>query len=117
MNIAHGEQVSVLEEEQSHESSDLNAWGMIFFLASEALVFANFIAAYLYLEIMNLPKMGAWLLDDPWMPLLFTLVLLLSSGTMHLSGMAIRKGNRRTYAIRIKLRSKRAKKVTKRCFI
>jgi cytochrome c oxidase subunit 3 len=95
--------VLVLEEHGQEGERGLNWWGMMFFLASEALVFANFIAAYLYLEIQNLPKMGGWRLDNVITPLFFTIILISSSGTVHLAGMAIRKGNMRAYALWIAL--------------
>ena len=98
MNVAHSEQVLVMEEHAPDGERGLYWWGMMFFLASEALVFANFIAAYLYLEIQNLPKMGGWRMDNVLTPLLFTIILIASSGTMHLAGMAIRKGNMRSYS-------------------
>jgi len=61
MSTAHGEQVRVLEEHGAVGATHgLNWWGMIFFIASEALIFANLIAAYLYLEIRG----GKWTLPD-----------------------------------------------------
>ena len=106
MNVAHGEQVRVLEEHGQEGGRGLNWWGMIFFLASEALVFANFIAAYLYLEIQNLPKIGGWRqevsLSDSLAGIAYpgfnTILLLSSSFTVHQAGKAIRKGNMRAYA-------------------
>ena len=98
MSVAHSGQVLIMEEHAQEGEHGLNWWGMMFFLASEALIFANFIAAYLYLEIQNLPKMGGWRLDKVITPLIFTAVLVSSSGTVHLAGMAIRKGNMRAYA-------------------
>jgi cytochrome c oxidase subunit 3 len=98
MNVAHSGQV-LIQEEHGHEGErGLNWWGMIFFLSSEALIFANFIAAYLYLEIQNLSVMGGWRLDNVVSPLIFTAILISSSGTVHLAGMAIRKGNMRAYS-------------------
>jgi heme/copper-type cytochrome/quinol oxidase subunit 3 len=98
MSVAHGEQVRILEEHGQEGEHGLNWWGMMFFLSSEALIFANFIAAYLYLEIQNLPRMGGWRLDNVVTPLIFTVVLVSSSGTVHLAGMAMRKGNMRAYS-------------------
>lgn len=99
MSVAHSGQVLVMEEHAPDSERGLYWWGMMFFLASEALVFANFIAAYLYLEIQNLPRMGGWRLDNVLTPLFFTIILISSSGTVHLAGMAIRKGNMRAYSI------------------
>jgi cytochrome c oxidase subunit 3 len=91
MSTAHGEQVRVLEEQEGLQGShSLNWWGMVFFLSSEALIFANLIAAYLYLEIHN---QAVWRLDSAWFSGINTAILLLSSGTMHLAGLGIRKGN------------------------
>jgi len=106
MNVAHSGQVLVMEEHAPDGERGLYWWGMMFFLASEALIFANFIATYLYLEVQNLPKMGGWLLDKVSQlptPVFFTLVLISSSGTVHLAGMAIRKGNMRAYAVWVAL--------------
>jgi len=99
MSVAHSGQALVLEEHGQEGERGLNWWGMMFFLASEALFFANFIAAYLYLEIQNMPKMGGWRLDNVVTPLIFTVVLISSSGTVHLAGMAIRKGNMKAYSV------------------
>jgi cytochrome c oxidase subunit III len=98
MSVAHGEQVHILEEHGQEGEHGLNWWGMMFFLASEALIFANFIASYLYLEIQNLPRMGGWRLDNVVTPLIFTVVLISSSGTVHMAGVAIRKGNMKAYS-------------------
>ena len=102
MSVAHSGQVLVMEEQGQEGERSLYWWGMMFFLASEALIFANFIAAYLYLEIQNLPRMGGWRLDTLAQlptPLFFTFILISSSGTVHMAGLAIRKGNTRAYAL------------------
>jgi heme/copper-type cytochrome/quinol oxidase subunit 3 len=107
MSAAHGEQVRVLEEhgiETTGRSPEW--WGMMFFITSEALIFANLIAAYLYLEIRgNLGVRWAtpWVLPngdhlDYVYPAFNTLILIISSGWMHLSGMASRKGNMKAAA-------------------
>ena len=79
---------------------DINWWGMIFFIASEALIFANLIAAYLYLEIRN----GSFKLPNgdhlDWIyPLFNTFILLLSSVPVRFAGAGIAKGNRRNLAL------------------
>lgn len=74
---------------------DLAWWGMIFFIASEALIFANLIAAYLYLEIRN---NGGWKVPSDTgliFPLINTVILLSSSFPAHIAGTAIAKGNQR----------------------
>ncbi|HLI08917.1 MAG TPA: heme-copper oxidase subunit III [Ktedonobacteraceae bacterium] len=74
---------------------DLAWWGMIFFIASEALIFANLIAAYLYLEIRNgggwVPPTDSGLI----LPLINTVILLSSSIPAHIAGTAIGRGNQR----------------------
>src|SRR5438445_13681521 len=81
MSTAHGEQVRILEEHGAEEGRGINWWGMIFFISSEALIFANVIAAYLYLEI----RQGRWVLPNGEhleiiFPLINTFILLGSSG-------------------------------------
>lgn len=91
MSAAHGEQVRVLEEQHNIDGPHgLNWWGMVFFISSEALIFANFIAAYLYLEIRN---GGGWKFDTILFPAINTVILLSSSATMHYAGINMRKGN------------------------
>jgi len=54
MSLAHGEHLQAVEEGHGAGSGrSMEWWGMILFIASEALIFANLIAAYLYLEIRN----------------------------------------------------------------
>src|ERR1700730_16190666 len=93
MSYAHGEQVGTVDEHEQEGGRSLGWWGMIFFIASEALIFANFIAAYLYLEIRN----GDWHLPTALtLPLINTAILLSSSLPAHyLVGKGIAKGNQR----------------------
>ena len=93
MSYAHGEQVGTVDEHGHEGGRGINWWGMIFFIASEALIFANFIAAYLYLEIRN----GNWQLPtDLTYPLINTFILLSSSFPAHyLVGRGAAKGNMR----------------------
>src|SRR5436190_19868242 len=93
MSLVHGEGVRTLEEHGEAPGRSLGWWGMIFFIASEALIFANLIAAYLYLEIRN----GTWKLPtDIVFPLINTFILLGSSIPARFAGAAIAKGNKRT---------------------
>ncbi len=97
MSTAHGEQVRMLEE-HAEVGRGLNWWGMIFFIASEALIFANLIAAFLYLEIRN--PVSVWRLPsgaglDWHYPLLNTFFLLGSSIPVRIAGAGIAKGKRR----------------------
>ena len=94
-----------LEEHVEAGGRSVNWWGMIFFITSEALIFANLIAAYLYLEI----RQGFWLLPNGepllWFsgPSLFYSVLLLintailwsSSFPARFFGRALARGDQR----------------------
>jgi cytochrome c oxidase subunit III len=96
MSTAHGEQVRILEEHGVEEGRGINWWGMIFFISSEALIFANVIAAYLYLEI----RQGRWVLPsgehlDVLFPAINTVILLGSSGPAIIARASIAKGNKR----------------------
>ena len=97
MSTAHGEQVRVLEEHgELGATHSLNWWGMIFFISSEALIFANLIAAYLYLEIRS----GRWTLPsgdhlDVIYPAFNTVILLGSSVPAILARSGIAKGDKR----------------------
>ena len=96
MSVAHGEQIRTLEEHGEEPGRSINWWGMIFFITSEALIFANFIAAYLYLEIRN----GNWQLPtELTYPLINTAILLASSIPARFAGAAIVKGNQRNLKI------------------
>lgn len=88
--------------EHGHEGRSFSWYGMIFFLASEAVFFANLIAAYLYLRV----RAGAWPptadhLGRPevLIPFLNTLILLASSFPMHFGARAITKGDKRGLAL------------------
>ncbi|HTI14123.1 MAG TPA: heme-copper oxidase subunit III [Dictyobacter sp.] len=92
MSAAHGEQIRVFEEHGAQPGRSMEWWGMIFFICSEALIFANFIAAYLYLEIRSGTSWGfaGWPNS-----LVNTLFLLASSATMHWGCSGLRKGDMR----------------------
>jgi cytochrome c oxidase subunit III len=96
MSVVHGESPLSSAVEHQTEGRSLQWWGMIFFISSEALIFANLIAAFLYLEIRN---PGAWLLPtgdhlDIVYPLINTFILLASSIPARIAGAGIAKGNR-----------------------
>lgn len=96
MSYAHGEQVGTIDEHGHEGERGLGWWGMIFFIASEALIFANFIASYLYLEIRN----GNWHLPgELTYPLINTAILLASSIPARFAGAAIVRGNQRNLKI------------------
>jgi cytochrome c oxidase subunit 3 len=101
MSAAHGEHLEGLETAHGTGSGrSMQWWGMILFIASEALIFANFIAAYLYLEIRN----GAWHLPtEITYPLINTIILIASSFPMHYAGRGIAKGNRKALQIGLAL--------------
>lgn len=99
MSVVHGEQVRSLEEHVEVGRS-MNWWGMILFISSEALIFANLIAAYLYLEVRGLQvKNGLWLLPsgdhlDWTFPAINTVFLLASSFPAIYARKGIVKGNK-----------------------
>src|SRR5579884_1934030 len=103
MSAAHGEQVRVLEEHGAEPGRSMEWWGMIFFIGSEALIFANLIAAYLYLEIRGLTHANGatiWLLPNgdhlDWVFSGFnTLILIASSFPAHYAGRSAARGNQR----------------------
>jgi cytochrome c oxidase subunit III len=98
MSVAHGEQITTLEEHGESGGRGINWWGMIFFIASEALIFANIIASYLYLEIRN----GSWQLPtEVTYPLINTFILLGSSIPVRIAGAGIAKGNQRNLKLGI----------------
>ncbi len=101
MSVAHGEHLELAEEEHGTGSGrSMEWWGMILFIASEALIFANFIAAYLYLEIRNWNSGAAWQLpSDITYPIINTLILICSSFPAHLAGRGIARGNQRQLKI------------------
>src|SRR6266699_5539966 len=92
MSMADSGQVSVSTEHEELAGRGINWWGMAFFIASEALIFANLIASYLYLEIRN----GNWRPPiDYIIPIIGTVLLLGSSIPIRFAGNAITKGNQR----------------------
>jgi cytochrome c oxidase subunit III len=98
MSTVQGEPIGAAAEHQVAGRS-IGWWGMIFFIASEALIFANLIAAFLYLEIRNLPA-HLWRLPsgdrlDYVFPLINTFILLASSIPARIAGAGAAKGNRR----------------------
>jgi heme/copper-type cytochrome/quinol oxidase subunit 3 len=107
MSTVHGEQVRVLEEHVGEVGRGINWWGMMFFISSEALIFANLIAAYLYLEIRNNNGLTAGALDvHRWVlptggglswiyPLINTVILIASSGPVIWARAGIAQGKQR----------------------
>ncbi len=104
MSLAHGEHLEVAEEEHGTGSGrSMEWWGMILFITSEALIFANFIAAYLYLEIRNWNNFAWRLPSDITYPIINTLILIGSSFPAHFAGRGIAKGNQRQLKIGLSL--------------
>src|SRR5260370_7125439 len=100
MSVAHGEQVRAEEEHEELTGRGINWWGMIFFITSEALIFANLIASYLYLEIRN----GSWQLPtDLTYPLINTFIMLGSSIPIRISAAGIARGNQRNLKLALSL--------------
>lgn len=94
--------MSAIEPVTEHEAGgrSIGWWGMMFFITSEALIFANLIAAYLYLEIRN----GSWRLPngnhlDVIYPAVNTVILLSSSIPVRLAGAGIARGNQRNLVL------------------
>lgn len=103
MSTAHGEPIAAAAEHQIVGRS-LNWWGMIFFITTEALIFANLIAAYLYLEIRNMNGHFSFKLPsgdylDFIFPLFNTFILLASSIPVRIAGAGIARGNRRNLVL------------------
>src|SRR5690349_12086042 len=105
MSIAHKAQPVGVSGEAPHvESRGLGWWGMVFFIASESLLFANLIAGYLYLRVRQgtWPPPGGPQLDRPFIVggsnfliVINTVILLSSSVPMIFAGRATRRGNLR----------------------
>lgn len=105
MSIAHKEQPTHVSGEAVHvEGRGLGWWGMVFFIASESLLFANLIAGYLYLRVRagTWPPPGGPLLEKPvlvggpnYLIVINTVILLGSSVPMIFAGRATRRGNLR----------------------
>ena len=91
------------EEEVAH-GRGLGWYGMVFFIASEAVFFANLIASYLYLRVR---AGGAWpppgtIGDahvDKVLAAVNTVILLSSSFPMHYAARSITRGNKRGLTI------------------
>jgi cytochrome c oxidase subunit III len=103
MSIVHGEPVAAATEHEVGGRS-LGWWGMIFFITSEALIFANLIASYLYLEIRDIGTPYAFRLPskdylDFVFPLINTFILLASSIPVRIAGAGIARGNRRNLVL------------------
>jgi len=79
---------------ESHAASRPLGWyGMVFFIASEAVFFANLIASYLYLRVRagsTWPQVHV----DQTLAVVNTLILVTSSVTLHMGMLAINRGDK-----------------------
>ena len=88
---------TVTQQEHAEPQGRSFGWyGMVFFLASEAVFFANLIASYLYLRVR---AGSAWPqhinTSDLLLPGINTLILLSSSFPMHFAARAITRGDKK----------------------
>jgi heme/copper-type cytochrome/quinol oxidase subunit 3 len=90
-------QTETTHEEAKAPSRPLGWYGMVFFIASEAVFFANLIASYLYLRVRagQWPPASPHIEVDKTLALVNTVILLSSSIPMHWAGRSAVKGNRR----------------------
>ena len=73
------------------EHADYRMFGLATFLVADAMTFAGFFAAYLTFKAVNpLPEGAIYELELP-LPILNTVLLLVSSATFHKAGQAIRQ--------------------------
>ena len=87
--------VPINDQDQSHgehaEHPDHRMFGLATFLVADAMTFAGFFAAYLTFKAVNpLPEGAIYELELP-LPILNTILLLVSSATFHRAGQAIRQ--------------------------
>jgi len=100
MSAVHKEQSVGAGGEAISEERSLGWWGMVFFIASEALLFANLLAGYLYLRVRagTWPPPGTGSLDDITLPIINTVILLSSSIPIRFAGRAAARGQMRRAA-------------------
>ena len=87
--------VPTKDQDHSHrehaEHPDHRMFGLATFLVADAMTFAGFFAAYLTFKAVNpLPDGAIYELELP-LPILNTILLLVSSATFHRAGQAIRQ--------------------------
>ena len=91
--------VPIKDQDQGHaehaEHPDHRMFGLATFLVADAMTFAGFFAAYLTFKAVNpLPEGAIYELELP-LPILNTILLLVSSATFHRAGQAIRQDDNR----------------------
>ncbi len=90
------------QSQQEHQPAarGLGWYGMVFFIASEAVFFANLFAAYLYLRVRaggSLPLDGAEI--DKTLGAVNLAILLTSSVWMHFAVSNLKKGNKQRFSL------------------
>ncbi len=90
------EKTTVQEEHAAPAGRSFGWYGMVFFLASEAVFFANLIASYLYLRVRAGSTWPSHInTTDLILPGINTLILLSSSFPMHFAARGIARGDRK----------------------
>lgn len=80
------------EEHHDDHHGDFRLFGLATFLVADGMTFAGFFAAYLTFKAVNpLPEGAIYELELP-LPILNTVLLLVSSATFHRAGKALLKG-------------------------
>ncbi|MBM3821225.1 MAG: heme-copper oxidase subunit III, partial [Acidimicrobiia bacterium] len=85
----------------ANQSSRFNptVLGMLLFIASEAMLFGSFFAAYFFVRVVNEDAPATWPPEPYHFPvfvaLINTLILVTSSFTIHWATQSIRRGHRR----------------------
>lgn len=85
----------------ANQSSKMHAsiLGMLLFIASEAMLFGSFFAAYFFVRVVNDGATGGWPPEPFHFPvfvaLINTLILVASSFTVHWATTSIKRGHRR----------------------
>jgi cytochrome c oxidase subunit III len=88
------------QQEHQPATRGLGWYGMVFFIASEAVFFANLFAAYLYLRVRaggSLPLDGAEI--DKTLGAVNLAILLTSSVWMHFAVSNLKKGNKQRFSL------------------
>ena len=90
------ERATTQQEHAEPQGRGFGWYGMVFFLASEAVFFANLIASYLYLRVRAGSSWPTHInTADLLLPAVNTLILLSSSFPMHFAARAITRGNKK----------------------
>jgi cytochrome c oxidase subunit 3 len=87
----------------AHQSSrvDARVLGMFLFIASEAMIFGSFFAAYFFVRVVNPEAPGTWPPEPYHFPVFVagvnTIILVTSSFTMHWALQSIKRGQRTAF--------------------